>query len=219
MCGRFTQQYTWSELVELYTLTQTPLNLKPRYNIAPTTMIDVVRAHDGARELVSMRWGLIPAWWKKAIKDLPATFNARAETVADKPMFRSAFKRSRCIAPASGYYEWKTINGAKQPFYFSAADGGPLSIAGLWDSRNDPSGPAGPLLSCTLIVTAANEFASRIHDRMPVFLKPENFGAWLDGSAGPELLKPAGEGLLQVWPVSKHVNRPGNDGDVARQSG
>jgi putative SOS response-associated peptidase YedK len=111
-------------------------------------MIDVVRVHNGARELVPMRWGLIPAWWKKAAKDVPPTFNARAETVADKPMFRTAFKRSRCIVPASGYYECKTINGAKQPFYFSAADGGVLPIAGLWDEWNDHSSSTGPLLSC-----------------------------------------------------------------------
>jgi putative SOS response-associated peptidase YedK len=86
-------------------------------------------------------------------------------------MFRAAFKRSRCIVPASGYYEWKTVNGAKQPFYFSAADGGVLPIAGLWDEWNDRSSSAGPVLSCTLIVTAANDFAGRIHNRMPVFLR------------------------------------------------
>jgi putative SOS response-associated peptidase YedK len=90
-----------------------------------------------------------------------------------------------------------------------------LSIAGLWDEWNDRSSPAGPLISCTLIVTAANKFAGRVHDRMPVFLQPEDFGAWLDGSGGPELLKPAGEDLLQVWPVSTRVNRPGNDGDLS----
>jgi putative SOS response-associated peptidase YedK len=156
MCGRFTQKYTWSELVELYALTQPPRNLEPRHNIAPTTMIDVVRVHNDARELVPMRWGLIPAWWKKTIKELPATLNARAESVSDKPMFRTAFRRSRCIVPASGYYEWKTIGGAKQPFYFSAADGGVLSIAGLWDEWNDRSSSAGPLLSCTLIVSLAH---------------------------------------------------------------
>jgi putative SOS response-associated peptidase YedK len=89
------------------------------------------------------------------------------------------------------------------------------SIAGLWDEWNDRSSPAGPLLTCTLIVTAANELAGHIHDRMPVFLQPENFAAWLDGSAGPKLLKPASEELLQVWPVSKRVNRPGNDEDVS----
>jgi putative SOS response-associated peptidase YedK len=135
--------------------------------------------------------------------------------VADKPMLRTALKRSRCIVPASGYYEWKTIKGAKQPFYFSAEVGGVLSIAGLWDEWNDRSSPAEPLLSCTLIVTAANKFAGRIHDRMPVFLQPEHFAAWLDGAAGPELLKPASNELLRVWPVSKRVNRPGNDGDVS----
>jgi putative SOS response-associated peptidase YedK len=126
-------------------------------------------------------------------------------------MFRTAFRRSRCIVPASGYYEWKTIDGAKQPFYFSAANDGVLSIAGLWDEWTDRTSPAGPLLSCTLIVTAANKFASRIHNRMPVFLQPEDFAAWLDGSAGPELLKPAGEDLLKAWPVSKLVNRLGHD--------
>jgi putative SOS response-associated peptidase YedK len=104
---------------------------------------------------------------------------------------------------------------ARSPFYFSPADGGVLSIAGLWDEWNDRSSPAGPLLSCTLIVTAANKFAGRIHDRMPVFLHPVNFAAWLDGSAGPELLKPASEDLLQVWPVSKRVTRPRNDEDVS----
>ena len=95
MCGRFTQSYTWRELVELYQLTQPALNLRPRYNIAPTTAIDVVRLAEGAPELVSMRWGLIPGWWKKTAKEVPATFNVRAETVAEKPMFRSAFKRGR----------------------------------------------------------------------------------------------------------------------------
>jgi hypothetical protein len=123
MCGRFTQSYTWRELVELYELTQPALNLRPRYNIAPTTSIDVVRSADTGPELVPMRWGLIPGWWKKTVKEVPSTFNARAETVAQKPMFRSAFKRTRCIVPASGYYEWRTIDKTKQPYFISAADG------------------------------------------------------------------------------------------------
>ncbi len=97
MCGRFTQSYTWRELVELCRLTQPARNLRPRYNIAPTTIIDVVRLADAGPELVPMRWGLIPSWWKKTVKEVPSTFNARAETVAEKPMFRSAFKRTRCI--------------------------------------------------------------------------------------------------------------------------
>jgi putative SOS response-associated peptidase YedK len=114
MCGRFAQRHSWNELAELYGLTQTSRNLEPHYNIAPSSMIDVVRVHDSRRRLVRMRWGLIPAWWKRTPKDMPATFNARAEAVADKPMFRPAFKRSRCIVPAFGCYEWKTM-GASRP--------------------------------------------------------------------------------------------------------
>ena len=107
MCGRFVQRYTWHEVQDLYELPDGPArNLQPHYNIAPTDPVEVVRpAADGAVELVSMRWGLVPWWWKKPLKQLPASFNARAETVADKPMFRDAFKRHRCVIPASGYYE------------------------------------------------------------------------------------------------------------------
>src|SRR5208282_2651350 len=169
MCGRFTQNYTWRELVELYRLTQPARNLRPRYNIAPTTTIDVVKSGNAGPELVPMRWGLIPGWWKKTAKEVPSTFNARAETVAEKPMFRSAFKRTRCIVPASGYYEWQTIGKAKQPYFISAANGAVLSIAGLWDEWRDPETKE-PVLTATLIVTAANDFTRPVHDRMPVLL-------------------------------------------------
>ena len=107
MCGRFTQHYTWSEVHAFLSLLGTPRNLRPHYNIAPTMSVDVVRLdREGQRELVSMRWGLVPYFWKKNLKEAPATFNARAETVAEKPMFREAFKRRRCIIPASGFFEW-----------------------------------------------------------------------------------------------------------------
>lgn len=122
MCGRFTQAYTWRELVDLYRLTQPAVNLRPRYNVCPTDTVDVVMPREGGLGLVPMRWGLIPWWWKKPKKELPATFNARAESVAEKPMFRDAFKRSRCIIPASGYYEWKPTPTGKQPYYITAAD-------------------------------------------------------------------------------------------------
>jgi putative SOS response-associated peptidase YedK len=207
MCGRFTQRYTWRELVELYRLTQPARNLEPRYNIAPTTTIDVLRVRDSAREIVPMRWGLVPNWWKKSLKEVPATFNARSDTVAEKPMFRAAFERSRCIIPASGYFEWQTVKGRKQPYYFSAADGRVLSIAGLWDRWKDIQ-TGEPLISCTMIVTDANKFAGRVHSRMPVFLAEDNVQAWLDRSAGAELLRPAPNDLLQMWPVSQRVNRP-----------
>ena len=118
-----------------------PRNLQPHYNIAPTDTVDVIRLDkDGKRELVPMRWGLVPAWWKKSLKEVPATFNARAESVADKPMFRNAFKERRCIMPASGFFEWTGEKGAKQPHLFTAADGSPLlAFAGLWDRWKDPA--------------------------------------------------------------------------------
>jgi putative SOS response-associated peptidase YedK len=212
MCGRFTQSYTWRELVELYRLTQPARNLRPRYNIAPTTAIDVVRLADTGPELVPMRWGLIPGWWKKTAKEVPSTFNARAETVAEKPMFRSAFKRTRCIVPASGYYEWRPAEGGKQPYFISAADGEVLSIAGLWDEWRDPES-GDTILSCTLIVTSANDFTRRIHDRMPVLLGRQDQDAWLTGKAGVELLRPAPNDLLRIWPVSKRVNVSGRGDD------
>ena len=214
MCGRFTQSYTWRELVELYRLTQPARNLHPRYNIAPTTAIDVVRSAETGPELVPMRWGIIPGWWKKTAKEVPPTFNARAETVAQKPMFRSAFKRTRCIVPASGYYEWHAAEGGKQPYFISVAEGAVLSIAGLWDQWKDPeTGEA--ISSATLIVTAANEFARRIHDRMSVLLGRQDHDAWLTGKAGDELLRRAPNDLLRMWPVSKRVNVSGR-GEMIR---
>lgn len=214
MCGRFTQFYTWRELVALYRLTldQPARNIEPRYNIAPTTTIDTVVQREGVRELVSMRWGLCPSWWKKALKDLPATFNARAEAVVKKPMFRAAFKTRRCIIPASGYYEWKATAEGKQPHFVSAADGRPLSIAGLWEEWRDPQSKE-PLKSCTIIVCAANEFTRAIHDRMPVLLAEKDFEPWLSGAAGVELCGPAPDDVLRMWPVSKRVNKAGSGDD------
>ena len=143
---------------------------------------------------------------------MPSTFNARAETVAEKPMFRSAFKRSRCIVPASGYYEWRPAEGGKQPYFISAADGSVLSIAGLWDEWRDPA-TSEAVLSCTAIVTAANDFTRGIHDRMPVLLGSHDLDAWLIGKAGAELLRPAPNDLLRMWPVSKRVNVSGRGDD------
>jgi putative SOS response-associated peptidase YedK len=208
MCGRFTNRLTWREIVALYRLSvpATPeRNLPARYNICPTTMIDVVIEHDAKRELVPMRWGLIPSWWKKTVKEAPSTFNARAETVAEKPMFRSAFKRSRCLIPASGYYEWQNTPTGKQPYYYTARDGSPLTFAGLWDEWKDIE-TGEPLKSCIIIITNANELASKVHNRMPVLLSPDEFEPWLSGQAGTEILNRASELALQVRPVSRRVN-------------
>ncbi|MBO0751654.1 MAG: SOS response-associated peptidase [Bradyrhizobiaceae bacterium] len=212
MCGRFTQRYTWRDVHELYGLPGAARNLQAHYNIAPTDAVDAVIAGDGQTGLVSMRWGLVPSWWKKSLKDLPATFNARAETVADKPMFRDAFQRRRCIIPASGYYEWCKTGHGKQPWYISAADGGVLSFAGLWDMWTNPQ-TGEPLRSCTIIVTAANALTRAVHDRMPVLLEPADFLDWLGGTGGPSLLRPAAEHRLRMWPVSQRVNRTGTGDD------
>jgi putative SOS response-associated peptidase YedK len=187
--------------------------LQAHYNIAPTNPVEVVRpAAGGATELVSMRWGLVPWWWKKPLKQLPASFNARAESVADKPMFRDAFTRHRCIIPASGYYEWLKRPDGKQPYFINAADGGLLSFAGLSDRWKNPE--TGELVtSCTIIVTHANEMTRAIHDRMPVVLDKPNIGPWLSGEAGTELLRPAAEDRLRMWPVSRRVNKTGNGDD------
>jgi putative SOS response-associated peptidase YedK len=126
-------------------------------------------------------------------------------------MFRSAFKRNRCLIPASGYYEWQTTPSGKQPFYYTARDGSPLTIAGLWDEWKNTTGE--PLKSCTMIITQANELASKIHDRMPVLLQPDNFDRWLAAGDGSELLKPAPDDYLQAWPVSRRVNNSRTPGD------
>jgi len=132
MCGRFTQKVTWHDIRDLYELVGDAGTLQAHYNIAPTGTVEVVRpCEKGAAELVPMRWGFVPYWWKKQLKQVPATFNARAETVATTLMFRDAFKRHRCIVPASGYYEWLKRADGKQPSFISATDGGVLSLAGL----------------------------------------------------------------------------------------
>jgi putative SOS response-associated peptidase YedK len=209
MCGRFTYLLTWEQIVRLYrlALNQPAQNTRARYNVCPTTTIDTIVEREGKRGLARMRWGLVPSWWSKPLKDLRlATFNARAETVADKPFFRSAFKRTRCLIPVSGYYEWQETPSGKQPYYFTARDGSPaLTIAGLWDEwRDKASGEV--LTSCTMIITEPNRFVADVHDRMPILLAEEDFEPWLSGRAGLELLKPAPDDLLQSWPVSRRVN-------------
>ena len=209
MCGRSTYKLTWEQIVALYRLTLAPAphNFEPRFNVCPTTTIDTIIAPDGKRELMRARWGLIPSWWSKPLKELKlATFNARAETVTTKPFFKQAFKRKRCLIPVSGYYEWQDTPGGKQPWYFTPRDGSPvLMIAGLWDEWKNPE-TGEPVKSCTMIITEPNRFVGEVHDRMPVLLSEEQFDPWLSGEAGVEYLKPAGEDVLQKWPVSKRVN-------------
>ena len=211
MCGRFTRNYTWAQIHAMYSLMSPASNLQPRFNICPTTTVDAVVDH----QLVPMRWGLIPAWWGKPLKEFKlATFNAQAETVAEKPMFRSAFKNSRCLIPASGYYEWQTTPEGKQPFYFTRRDGQVMTIAGLWSGWvENASGET--VKSCTMLITAPNKFVADVHDLMPVILEAKDFERWEHGNANDAaaLMKPAADGVLQMWPVSKRVNSSRADGD------
>ncbi|RNJ48216.1 SOS response-associated peptidase [Methylocystis hirsuta] len=208
MCGRFTQHLSWEELQRLADLIGQPCNLAPRYNIAPTTQIEVIRPAAGGNELVPMRWGLVPVWWKDSLSKLPATFNARAETVAEKPMFRSAFKARRCVIPASGFYEWTGTKAGKAPHYFSAPDGRPLAFAGLWERASHPD-TRQIIDSAAIIVGPANEWMSRFHDRMPVSLDWRDVGLWMAGGDTGALLHPPAEDALQEWTVSPRVNRSG----------
>src|ERR1700733_9576710 len=186
----FTVKATWAELVALYRLTMdaAPHNLRPRYNVRPTDPVDVVTAEEGKRELVTMRWGLVPYWWSKPLKELRmATFNARAEMVEAKPFFRDAFTRTRCLIPVSGYYEWQDTPSGKQPWYFTARDGSPLlTAAGIWD-RWQRRETRELLTSCAMIITEPNELVAEVHDRMPVLLAEGDFEPWLRGVAGVEL--------------------------------
>jgi putative SOS response-associated peptidase YedK len=208
MCGRFTQAYTWQQVHEFLSVIGPPQNLRPRYNIAPTTQIDVLCPDASGRRLWSMRWGLAPSWWKKPLSELPSTFNARAETVADKPMFRAAFKTKRCVIPASGFYEWTGERGNKTPHYFSDPSGNPLLFAGLWDEWND-SETKERILSATIIVGPANEWMKPFHDRMPVLLAPAQIDDWFLGERPGNLLFPPPLNALQQWVVSPRVNKAG----------
>lgn len=209
MCGRYTRNYSWRQVHEFLSLIPTqapPSNMQPRFNICPTTKVDAVIETGKGRELQQMRWGLVPSWWSKPLKELKlATFNARAETVDKKPFFRSAFKSKRCIIPASGYYEWEDRPGGKQPWYFVDRTEPMLAIAGLWDEWTERE-TGKPLRSCTMIITEPNDMVAEVHDRMPVVLRPSDFDDWLTGVMGKEGLLPAPNGMLEKWPVSKRVN-------------
>ena len=215
MCGRFTLRTPAHRLAEAFGVCDLP-NLAPRYNIAPSQDVAAVRrAEDGdGRELVLLRWGLVPYWAKDpAIGN--RMINARAETVAEKPAFRAAFRRRRCLVAADGFYEWqKTADGKKQPWFIRLADDAPFAIAGLWERWKSPQGDA--VESCTLITTAANETLGPIHDRMPVILAPDAWDAWLapeSASAGAltALLRPyTGDGLT-AQRIGRLVNDPRSD--------
>jgi putative SOS response-associated peptidase YedK len=211
MCGRFTLRTRREELAEHFGIpvAETP----PRYNIAPTQEVFAVRAARAGREFVSLRWGLIPSWAKD--KKIGARLiNARADTVADKPSFRSAFKSRRCLIPADGFFEWKKTGNKKQPYYVTLRDGGPFAFVGLWERWH---GEEGDVQSCSIATTDANELMRPLHDRMPVILDPKDYAAWLDQTPRPNeellaLLRAFPSEAMRAGPVSTLVNSPRNQG-------
>jgi putative SOS response-associated peptidase YedK len=199
MCGRFSQHYTWREIHAMSSLSVGQSNLQPRYNIAPTTTVDVIRHNaDGVPEMVKMRWWLVPSWWSKGLKQVPATFNARIETVETARMFRDAYKKRRCIIPASGFFEWTVRDKKKQPHYFTSPEGKVLAFAGLWDSwTNRETGEV--IESCTIITGPPNEWMLQFHDRAPTMLEEAYFNDWMTCKVGIEVLTIAPIDSLRQW--------------------
>jgi putative SOS response-associated peptidase YedK len=213
MCGRYVVTTPGEVLAELFELDEKP-HLVPRWNVAPTQEVAIVRARpEGGRELAMARWGLVPFWAKdRAIGN--RLINARAESLAEKPAYRDSFKKRRCLVVADGFYEWQKVDGRKQPWLLRLRDGGPFGFAGLWSLwRDKASGEE--LESCTIVTTSPNELAAPIHDRMPVILPRERHAEWLDPAAEPSslaaLLEPFPAAEMEAYPVSTWVNAPQHD--------
>ena len=213
MCGRFTLTAPAEIIAEAFLLQDVPASLSPRYNVAPTQQVPVIVQEGGTRRLDLVRWGLIPSWAKD-----PAIgsrmINARGESLADKPSFRSALRKRRCLVLADGFFEWQKEGRKRLPVYFRLRSRRPFAFAGLWERWRSPDGEE--VRSCTVITGEPNELVRTVHDRMPAMLRPEAEDAWLspvlpvpDGV--PDLLVPYPANLMEALPVSTVVNSPKND--------
>jgi putative SOS response-associated peptidase YedK len=221
MCGRFALYSDPSILARRFDAAP-PAGLSPRYNVAPIQSVSILREEQGRRHFSMVRWGLIPHW-AKAMDTGFSTINARAETVAEKPTFRDAFRRRRCLIPADGFYEWQPRPRVKikRPWFVALRERAPMAFAGLWESWNHPEG--GTVESCTIIVTDANELMHGIHERMPAILGPWDWDAWLDPEARDarrllDLLRPYPHAEMMAWPVSLAVNDPKHDAEDCLES-
>lgn len=211
MCGRFAQKSPRAKITKKFKVEEVP-PLAERYNVAPTQAVLAIRESSGVREAAFFKWGLVPSWARDAgIGN--KLINARSETVTEKPSFRGAFARRRVLVPADGFFEWSRRGDSKRPFYFHMRGGEPFAIAGLWERWE---GECGPLETCTLLTTEANELLAPYHDGMPVILRPEDYDVWLDADAHrpdllTQLLRPYTYEAMSAYAVSALVNSPSND--------
>lgn len=214
MCGRYALKTSVPEIARILDA-ENRTEFSPSYNVAPTRIAPVCRASsDGGRELAGVRWGLVPGW-AKSVDDRYRMINARAETIASKPAFRSSFRHRRCLVPVDGYYEWKALGKRKQPYFIHMRDESPFFLAGLWDrwEKSDD----GPLDSFAIVTTEAGEVSAEVHDRMPLILDAADHARWLDTGVTSALeleplLRPPPFLPLALRPVSTYVNNPKNDG-------
>jgi putative SOS response-associated peptidase YedK len=215
MCGRYRLSRRKQIIEEHFDSISGEEDWNPRYNIAPTQPVPIIRQHpkEPRRELSLVRWGLIPSWAKDT-SGSAQMINARSETAATKPAFRDALAGRRCLVPADGFYEWRRTGKAKQPYCFEVNDGELFAFAGIWERWKDPSGQW--IKSCSILTTTPNAVTSAVHDRMPVILDPINYDLWLDPGmknveALSEMLKPYHAGAMRSFPVSNRVNHVAND--------
>lgn len=216
MCGRFTLQIPIEMLIEIFGISESPsFAVEPRYNIAPTQQIPVVRQYaDYTDHLDLLRWGFIPSWQTEPTSG-PPLINARSETVAEKPSFRQAIKYRRCLIPASGFFEWRREGDKKVPQYIRLIDSSPMVFAGIWESGKGPDGK--PVDSCSILTTTSNDLVAPLHERMPVILHPSEYSHWLDrDQRDPEKLKrlyePFPTDLMEIYAVSQLVNSTKHEG-------
>ena len=213
MCGRYAQRSDPKRLAKEFKVAEV-LNVEPRYNIAPTQVVLAVRESPGGREMTLYKWGLVPSWARDASVGAKL-INARGETVTEKPSFREAFRRRRCVIPADGFYEWQRKDGRKQPFFFRMRDERPFGFAGLWERWEGEGGEV--INSCAVLTTEANEVLRPVHDRMPVILHPDDYELWLGAEARElglvkEMLRPYPAEEMVGYPVGRGVNSPRNQG-------
>jgi putative SOS response-associated peptidase YedK len=211
MCGRYTLRTPVDSLVERFEIDEYPSSITLSYNIAPTQEVAAVVEEDEKRKLEMFHWGLIPSWAKDSTIG-NKMINARAETVSEKPSFRSAFKKRRCLILADGFYEWQKTDDGKQPYYIKMQDESPFAFAGLWENWQNGE----EIRSATIITTDANDLMDEIHHRMPVILHPEDYAMWLDPDFDEKeplttLLKPYPADVMEAYAVSRRVNKPSNN--------